>query len=163
MIKNYEHCKNRWDNKLCNDLECGECDNYEEEEYISKYRGKRFYLIVDGWHEEILLEDRLNVMDTGDYSNAEEGLTCAMRHADFLNDLNQESEDTKDIFTSAILELLEKYFRLKHNAESIYSQEKLGEVVKVLEELLHETGEDDLIVDFYDRMSEEIQNDELSK
>ena len=36
MIKNSDHCKNRWDNELCNDLECDECNNWEEEDYITK-------------------------------------------------------------------------------------------------------------------------------
>lgn len=159
MYKNHEHCKNRWDTELCNDLECKECDNWEEEEYITKYKNKRFYLTVDGWHEEILLEDRLNVHDIMDYSNVDDGIEQAMREADFLNDLNQQSQDVEDRFKNAILGLLEKYFRLKHQQDTLILGDMFDEKINVLEELLHETGEDDLIVDFYDRMAEEVQNE----
>ena len=43
MIKNSDHCKNRWDNELCNDLECDECNNWEEED-STKY---------ENWHYQV--------------------------------------------------------------------------------------------------------------
>lgn len=154
-IKNHEHCSNRWDNELCNDLECEECNNWKEEEYITKYKNKRFYLIVDGWHEEILLEDRLGKRDTYDYSNVEEGLECAMKDADFLNDLDQQSQDIEDNFCGVILTLLEKNFRLKHTQDGLVLGNVYDDKINVLEELLHETGYEHLIVDFYERIAEE--------
>ena len=50
---------------------------------------------------------------------------------------------------------MEKYFRLKHQQDTLILGDMFDEKINVLEELLHETGEDDLIVDFYDRMAEE--------
>ena len=156
MIKNSDHCKNRWDNKLCNDLECAECNNWEEEDYITKYKNKRFYLIVDAWQEEILLEDRLNIRDTWDYSNVEEGLECAMKDADFMNDLYQQGQDIEDSFCDAILTLLEKYFKEKHSQDNLVLGDMYEERIKVLEELLHDVGKEHLIVDFYEKIADEV-------
>ena len=156
MIKNSDHCKNRWDNELCNELECDECNNWEEEDYITKYKNKRFYLIVDAWQEEILLEDRLNIRDTWDYSNVEEGLECAMKDADFMNDLYQQGQDIEDSFCDAILTLLEKYFKEKHSQDNLVLGDMYEEKINVLEELLHDVGKEHLIVDFYERIAEEI-------
>lgn len=157
MIKNYEHCVNRWNHELCNGLECDECNNWKEEEYITKYKNKRFYLQVDGWHEEILLEDRLGIHDTMDYCNIDDGLELAIKEADFLNDLNQQSQDIEDLFCDAILTLLEKNFRLKHEQEGLVLGDMFNDKINVLEELLHDVGKENLIVDFYERIAEEVQ------
>lgn len=78
-----------------------------------------------------------------------------MKDADFLNDLNQESQDIEDNFCNAILTLLEKNFRLKHAQDTLILGNVFDDKINVLEELLHEVGKEHLIVDFYERIAEE--------
>ena len=99
--------------------------------------------------------------DTWDYSNVEEGVECAMKDADFLNDLWQQSQDIEDLFCDAILTLLEKNFRLKYQQEGMVLGNVFSDKINVLEELLHDVGKEHLIVDFYNRIAEEIPDEEV--
>ena len=75
--------------------------------------------------------------------------------ADFMNDLWQQSQDIEDLFCNAILTLLEKYFRLKYTTEGIMLGLAFDNKINVLEELLREVGKEHLMVDFYERITEE--------
>lgn len=155
--KECRYCENRYvpQSGCHGDME-EPCENWEPERILVKYQNKRFKVVLDEYCEEILLEDNLKVLDTIDYTGSDYGLELAEERADFLNDLWQESQDIEDRFKSAILELLEKYFIQKHQQDNLVLGDMFEEKINVLEELLHEVGEDDMIVDFYEHMEDMV-------
>jgi len=132
------------------------CEDYEFNHLAKKYENKRFKAKwEDGNDVKILVVDELEQFPDWYIERMED----AEELADFMNGLWQQSQDVEDRFINAILELLEKYFKLKHQQDTLVLGDMFNEKINVLEELLHETGEDDVIVDFYDRMAEEVQNE----
>ena len=128
------------------------CEDYEFNHLAKKYENKRFKAKwEDGNDVKVLFVDELEKFPDWYIERMED----AEELADFMNKLWQQSQDVEDRFKNAIIGLLEKYFRLKHQQDTLILGDMFDEKINVLEELLHETGEDDLIVDFYERMAEE--------
>lgn len=153
MIKKSEKCKYCYYNTV---LSCSEdpntCEDYSFNHLAKKYENKRFKAKwEDGNDVRVLFVDELGKFPDWEIERMED----AEELADFMNGLWQQSQDIEDLFKNAIIELLEKYFKLKHQQDTLVLGDMFNEKINVLEELLHETGEDDLIVDFYDRMAEE--------
>lgn len=153
MIKRSEKCKYCYYNTV---LSCSDdpntCEDYEFNHLAKKYENKRFKAKwEDGNDVKVLFVDELEQFPDWYIERLED----AEELADFMNKLWQQSQDVEDRFKNAIIGLLEKYFRLKHQQDTLILGDMFDEKINVLEELLHETGEDDLIVDFYERMAEE--------
>ena len=153
MIKRSEKCKYCYYNTV---LSCSDdpntCEDYEFNHLAKKYENKRFKAKwEDGNDVKVLFVDELEQFPDWYIERMED----AEELADFMNKLWQQSQDVEDLFKNTILGLLEKYFRLKHQQDTLILGDMFDEKINVLEEVLHETGEDDLIVDFYERMAEE--------
>lgn len=153
MIKRSEKCKYCYYNTV---LSCSDdpntCEDYSFNHLAKKYENKRFKAKwEDGNDVKVLFVDELEQFPDWDIERMED----AEELADFMNKLWQQSQDVEDLFKNAIIGLLEKYFRLKHQQDTLILGDMFDEKINVLEELLHETGENDLIVDFYERMAEE--------
>ena len=132
-----------------------ECENYEFNHLAEKYELKRFKAEwEDGNDVRVTVTDELDKFPKWYFETVED----AEELADFMNDLWQESQDIQDRYCSAILNLMEKYFKLKCQLNNV---DMFDEKINVLEELLHEVGDDDLIVDFYNSIAEEIPDDDM--
>ena len=154
MIKRNEKCRYCYYNTV---LSCAEnpdnCEDYSFNHLAKKYENKRFKAKwKDGNDVKVLVVDELEKFPDWYI----ECLEDAEELADFMNDLWQQIQDIEDLFCDAILTLLEKYFKEKHSQDNLVLGDMYEERINVLEELLHETGHEDLIVDFYGRMSDEV-------
>lgn len=153
MIQREDKCKYCYYNTAlsCSD-DPKECEDYEFNHLAKKYEHKRFQVKwEDGNDVHVLMVDELEQFPDWYFETVEDGEQLA----DFMNDLLQQSQDIEDRFKNAILGLLEKYFIQKHSQDTLVLGDMFDEKINVLEELLHEVGEDDMIVDFYERITEE--------
>lgn len=155
MIKRNEKCRYCYYNTV---LSCAEnpdnCEEYSFNHLTKKYENKRFKAKwEDGNDVKVLVVDELEKFPDWDI----ECLEDAEELADFMNDLWQQGQDIEDLFCDAILTLLEKYFKEKHSQDGIIFGNVFDDKINVLEELLHDVGQEHLIVDFYERIAEEAQ------
>ena len=152
-IERAEKCKYCYYNTVlscCEDPK--ECEDYELNHLAKKYDNKRFKAKwEDGNDVKVLFIDELEKFPDWEIERVED----AEELADFMNDLWQQSQDIEDLFCNAILTLLEKYFRLKYTTEGIMLGLAFDNKINVLEELLREVGKEHLMVDFYERITEE--------
>ena len=131
MIKRSEKCKYCYYNTV---LSCSEdpntCEDYDFNHLAKKYENKRFKAKwEDGNDVKVLVVDELEKFPDWDIERLED----AEELADFMNDLWQQSQDVEDRFKGAILELLEKYFRLKHQQDHLVLGDMFDERINVLE------------------------------
>ena len=125
------------------------CEDYSFNHLAKKYENKRFKAKwEDGNNVKVLVVDELEKFPDWEIERLED----AEELADFMNDLLQQSQDIEDLFCNAILLLLEKYFKEKHSQDNLVLGDMYEEKINVLEELLHDVGQEHLIVDFYDSM-----------
>ena len=157
MIERDDKCKYCYHNTARSCYEDPkECEDYELNHLAEKYDGKRFKAKwEDGNDVQVIVTDELDEFPTWIIETVED----AEELADFMNKLWMESQDIEDRFCNAILELLEKYFIQKHSQDTLVLGDMFEEKINVLEELLHEVGKEHLIVDFYERIAEEIPDE----
>ena len=152
--KDDEKCKYCYYNTV---LSCSEdpkeCEDYEFNHLAKEYENKRFKAKwEDGNDVHVLVTDELEKFPEWYFETLED----AEELADFMNDLWQQSQDIEDLFCNAIMTLFEKYFKLKHTQEGIMLGLAYDNKINVIKELLRETGYEHLIVDFYNRIAEEV-------
>ena len=152
-IERTEKCKYCYYNTVlscCEDP--NECEDYELNHLAKKYDNKRFKAKwEDGNDVRVLFVDELEKFPDWELERVED----AEELADFMNNLWQQSQDIEDLFCNAIITLLEKYFKQKHQQDNLVLGDMFEERINVLEELLHDVGYEYLIVDFYERIAEE--------
>ena len=153
-IERSEKCKYCYYNTVTSCSETpSECEDYELNHLAEKYDNKRFKAKwEDGNDVHVLVTDELEKFPDWYIETVED----AEELADFMNNLWQDSQDIEDLFCNAILDLLEKYFKQKYQQDNLVLGDMFNERINVLEELLHEVGKEDLIVDFYNRIAEEV-------
>ena len=158
-IKRAEKCKYCYYNTVLSCYEDpNECEDYELNHLAKKYDNKRFKAKwEDGNDVHVLVTDELGKFPDWYIETLED----AEELADFMNNLWQDSQDIEDLFCDAILTLLDKNFRLKHQQDGLVLGNVFDDKINVLEELLHDVGKEDLIVDFYERIVEEIPDEEV--
>lgn len=149
-----EKCKYCYYNTV---LSCSEdpntCEDYSFNHLAKKYENKRFKAKwEDGNDVKVLVVDELEKFPDWEIERLED----AEELADFMNDLWQQGQDIEDSFCDAILTLLEKYFKEKHSQDNLVLGDMYEERINVLEELLHDVGKENLIVDFYERIADEV-------
>ena len=155
MIKRTDKCKYCFYNtamRICSENP-NECEDYEFNHLAQKYEHKRFKAQwEDGNDVHVLMVDELEQFPDWYLETVED----AEQLADFMNDLLQQSQDIEDRFKNGILKLLEKNFIQKYSQDNLVLGDVCNEKINVLEELLHEVGEDDMIIDFYEHMMEVV-------
>lgn len=153
-IERGEKCKYCYYNTVlscCEDP--NECEDYDFNHLAKKYENKRFKAKwEDGNDVRVLVVDELEKFPDWEIERLED----AEELADFMNDLWQQGQDIEDSFCDAILTLLEKYFKEKHSQDNLVLGDMYEERINVLEELLHDVGKENLIVDFYERIADEV-------
>lgn len=155
--KDDEKCKYCYYNTV---LSCSEdpkeCEDYDFNHLAKKYENKRFKAKwEDGNDVHVLVTDELEKFPDWYFETLED----AEELADFMNDLWQQSQDIEDVYVNAILNLLDKNLKLKSEQKGLVLGDVFSDKINVLLELLDETGNEHLVVEFSEKINEEVQDE----
>lgn len=127
-----------------------ECEDYEYNHLAEKYENKRYQVKwEDGNDVRVLMTDKLDEFPEWYFETVED----AEELADHLNKKEDLIQDIEDDYVNSILDLLDKNLKLKSKQEGLLMGDTYMNKINVLLELLEDTGNEHLVVEFMEKIN----------
>lgn len=127
-----------------------ECEDYEYNHLAEKYENKRYQVKwEDGNDVRVLMTDKLNEFPEWYFETVED----AEQLADHLNKKEELIQGLQDDYVDSILDLLDKNIKLKSEHDGLLLGDTYMDKINVLLELLEDTGHEDLVVEFMEKVN----------
>ena len=151
MKKEDDKCKYCYYNTV---LSCSEdpneCEDYEYNHLAEKYENKRYQVKwEDGNDVRVLMTDKLDEFPEWYFETVED----AEQLADHLNKKEELIQGLQDDYVDSILDLLDKNIKLKSEQDGLLMGDTYMDKINVLLELLEDTGREDLVVEFMEKVN----------
>lgn len=129
------------------------CEDYEFNHLAKKYENKRYQVQwEDGNDVKVLMADKLDEFPEWYFETVED----AEELADHLNKKEELIQGIQDDYVDSILDLLDKNLKLKSKQDGLVMGDTYMNKINVLLELLEETGNEHLVVEFLEKINEGI-------
>ena len=127
-----------------------ECEDYEYNHLAEKYENKRYQVKwEDGNDVRVLMTDKLDEFPEWYFETVED----AEQLADHLNKKEELIQGLQDDYVDSILDLLDKNIKLKSEQDGLLMGDTYMDKINVLLELLEDTGREDLVVEFMEKVN----------
>ena len=127
-----------------------ECEDYEYNHLAEKYENKRYQVKwEDGNDVRVLMTDKLDEFPEWYFETVED----AEQLADHLNKKEELIQGLQDDYVNSILDLLDKNIKLKSEHDGLLLGDTYMDKINVLLELLEDTGHEDLVVEFMEKVN----------
>ena len=127
-----------------------ECEDYEYNHLAEKYENKRYQVKwEDGNDVHVLMTDKLDEFPEWYFETVED----AEQLADHLNKKEELIQGLQDDYVDSILDLLDKNIKLKSEQDGLLMGDTYMDKINVLLELLEDTGREDLVVEFMEKVN----------
>ena len=127
-----------------------ECEDYEHNHLAEKYENKRYQVKwEDGNDVRVLMTDKLDEFPEWYFETVED----AEQLADHLNKKEELLQGLQDDYVDSILDLLDKNIKLKSEHDGLLLGDTYMDKINVLLELLEDTGREDLVVEFMEKVN----------
>ena len=127
-----------------------ECEDYEYNHLAEKYENKRYQVKwEDGNDVRVLMTDKLDEFPEWYFETVED----AEQLADHLNKKEELIQGLQDDYVDSILDLLDKNIKLKSEHDGLLLGDTYMDKINVLLELLEDTGHEDLVVEFMEKVN----------
>lgn len=127
-----------------------ECEDYEYNHLAEKYENKRYQVKwEDGNDVRVLMTDKLDEFPEWYFETVED----AEQLADHLNKKEELIQGLQDDYVDSILDLLDKNIKLKSEHDGLLLGDTYMDKINVLLELLEDTGREDLVVEFMEKVN----------
>lgn len=149
---NEDKCKYCFHNTAgisCND-DPATCESYEYNHLAEKYENRRYQVKwEDGNDVRVLMTDKLDEFPVWYFETVED----AEQLADHLNKKEELIQGFQDDYVDSILDLLDKNIKLKSEHDGLLLGDTYMDKINVLLELLEDTGHEDLVVEFMEKVN----------
>ena len=126
------------------------CESYEYNHLAEKYENKRYQVKwEDGNDVRVLMTDKLDEFPEWYFETVED----AEQLADHLNKKEELIQGLQDDYVDSILDLLDKNIKLKSEQDGLLMGDTYMDKINVLLELLEDTGHEDLVVEFMEKVN----------
>ena len=127
-----------------------ECEDYEYNHLAEKYDNKRYQVKwEDGNDVRVLMTDKLDEFPEWYFETVED----AEQLADHLNKKEELIQGLQDDYVDSILDLLDKNIKLKSEQDGLLMGDTYMDKINVLLELLEDTGHENLVVEFMEKVN----------
>lgn len=150
-MKNKDKCKYCYYNTVLSCTEDpNECEDYEYNHLAEKYENERYQVKwEDGNDVRVLMTDKLDELSEWYFETVED----AEQLADHLNKKEELIQGLQDDYVDSILDLLDKNIKLKSEQDGLLMGDTYMDKINVLLELLEDTGREDLVVEFMEKVN----------
>lgn len=126
------------------------CEDYDYNHLAEKYENKRYQVRwEDGNDVMVLMTDKLDEFPEWYFETVED----AEQLADHLNKKEELIQGLQDDYVDSILDLLDKNIKLKSEHDGLLLGDTYMDKINVLLELLEDTGREDLVVEFMEKVN----------
>ena len=127
-----------------------ECEDYEYNHLAEKYENKRYQVKwEDGNDVRVLMTDKLDEFPEWYFETVEDAEQLAAQ----LNKKEELIQGLQDDYVDSILDLLDKNIKLKSEHDGLLLGDTYMDKINVLLELLEDTGREDLVVEFMEKVN----------